>query len=660
MPKLVVSLALLALPSLLAAQQPTGYSAHAAFDPLFLASPGTVYRSGSGAPGPSYWQNRADYRIRASLDPDAKQLRATEVLTYTNNSPDTLRYLWLQIEQNQFTDSSRGILRVAGVVPPAVREAAGLTGGYRFRSVRVRQNARTSDADYLVSDTRMKVTLPAPLAPHGGSVQLLFDYNFLIHGHNVGRMGWAQTKNGPEFELAQWYPRMAVYDDVRGWNTLPYLGSGEFYLDYGNFDYSVSVPAGYLVVGSGELQNPLEVLSATARHRLAQARVSDSTVVIRSAGEVARDAAQPASKVRKTWHFVMHHSRDVAFAASRAFLWDAARVRLPHGRSALAMSVYPVEAAGDSAWGRSTEFLKGAMEIFSREWYPYPWPVAINVAGPVGGMEYPGIIFCGARGRGKNLWAVTAHEIGHDWFPMLVGSNERRNAFMDEGFNTFIDIGASDAFNHGEFAPKRDGEYAPKGGNPAQEIIPLFLDPDAPPILTRADAVTERYRHPVEYYKPALGLVILRDVILGPQRFHQAFRTYVSRWAFRHPRPEDFFRTMDDAAGEDLGWFWKGWFERTWRIDQAVDSVAYVHGDPAQGSLITISNNDSLPMPVRLRVVQQGGTADTVNLPVEIWETGGTYTLHYPSTSRLTAVELDPDRQLPDVNRENNVWKPGT
>ncbi len=648
--------ALLALPGLLAAQQPMGYSAHAAFDPLFLSDPGTGYRSGSGAPGPSYWQNEADYRIQATLDPEAKRLSATESLHYTNNSPDTLRYVWLQVEQNAFTDSSRGTLAAAGVVPAQAREAAGLTGGYSFRSVRVLLGGKTTQAEYLLSDSRMKILLPAPLAPHGGTVTLLFDYSFLIHGR-TGRMGWAQTRNGPEFELAQWYPRMAVYDDVRGWNTLPYLGSGEFFLDYGNFDYRVTAPADYLVVGSGELVNPDSVLTAEQRQRLARARAGDSTVMIRTASEVEAEAKRPQTSRQKTWHFTMRSSRDVAFAASRAFIWDAARVRLPEGKSALAMSVYPVESAGDSAWGRSTEYLKGAMEIFSRRWYPYPWPVAVNVAGPVGGMEYPGIVFCGARGRGKQLWAVTAHEIGHDWFPMLVGSNERRNAFMDEGFNTFIDIGASDEFNHGEFAPKRDGEYAPRGGNPAQEIIPLLTDSAAPPIITRADAVTERYRHAVEYYKPALGLVLLRDVILGPERFNQAFRTYIRRWAFRHPTPEDFFRTMNDAAGEDLGWFWKGWFVRTWQLDQAVKSVAYVHDDPAQGALITLSNNDSLPMPVRLRIARQGGTADTVDLPVEIWERGGEYTLRYPSTSPLTSVELDPDRQLPDVDRGNNRWE---
>ncbi len=648
----------LALSTPLAAQQATGYDPQAAFDPTFLSQPGTVYRSADGAPGPLYWQNRADYAIRARLDEPTHSLSATETITYTNMSPDTLRYVWLQVDQNQFADSSRGMRVIAAdtAVKPDTFE---ITGGYHFNSVRVAQGGAASAADYRVTDTRMKVMLPRPLAPHGGKVQLMLDYRFVIHSNNINRMGWTNTKNGPIYELAQWFPRLAVYDDVRGWNTLPYLGPGEFYLEFGDVDFSVNVAADEIVVGSGELTNPQEVLTAAQRQRLANAKTSDKTVMIRTAAEV-NAAAGGKTNERRTWHFVMHNPHDVAFAVSRAFIWDAARVNLPNGKTSLAMSAYPVESAGDSAWGRSTEFLKGAMEIFSHDWYPYPWPVAVNVAGPAGGMEYPGILFCYAAARGAGLWGVTAHEIGHDWFPMIVGSNERRNAFMDEGFNTFIDIYASDKFNHGEYAPKRDGEYAPKGGNPAREIVPLLLDPNAPPVLTRADAVLEKYRHPVEYYKPAFGLVLLRDDILGPTRFDEAFREYTRRWAFKHPTPDDFFRTMNDAAGEDLGWFWKGWFVHNWRLDQAVSGVRYVGGNAANGSLITIANRDSLVMPVTVRVTEQNGKTGIVHLPVEIWETGGEWTFRYSSTTPLKSVEIDPEQKLPDVQLSNNHWTDGS
>jgi hypothetical protein len=638
-----------ALTRIASAQHASHYDPRAAFDETFLDAPGTVYRSGSGAPGPAYWSNRANYRITATLDTARHAITGHETITYVNNSPDTLHVLWLQLDQDRLAAGSRS----QRVNPLATRETP--TGGFRLNSVRIGAITPSTPADFLVTDTRMRVVPPRPVAPHGGTVRIAVVYAFVIPEGEIARDGWIATRNGSIFDVAQWYPRMAVYDDVRGWNTLPFLGNGEFYLDYGDYDYSVTVPAGLLVAGAGELVNPDSSLSSTERTRLASARHSDKTVMIRTAEDVVSSARRDVAGTR-TWHFRMYNTRDVSWAASTAFIWDAARVNVPSGRAVMAMSVYPVESAGDSAWGRSTEYLKGAMEIFSKQWYEYPWPVAINVGGPVGGMEYPGIVFCDYTSKGADLWAVTAHEIGHDWFPMLVGSNERRYAFMDEGFNTFIDIYASDAFNHGEFAPKRDGEYAPKGGDPAREFVPYLLDPDAPPIITPADAVSETYRHAIEYYKPALGLVMLREVILGHDRFDTAFREYIRRWAYRHPMPDDFFRTIDDVAGEDLGWFWKGWFVRRWGVDQAVEHVAYIDNDPAKGALITIANLDSLPMPVVVRVRESSGHVSTVKLPVEIWQNGATWTVDVPTTTPLDSVIVDPDHQLPDVHPGNNVW----
>ena len=324
------------------------------------------------------------------------------------------------------------------------------------------------------------------------------------------------------------------------------------------------------------------------------------------------------------------------------------------------MSVYPIESAGDSAWGRSTKYLKRSIEIFSQNWFEYPYPTAVNVGGPVGGMEYPGIIFCGWHARTGILWMVTNHEIGHNWFPMVVGSDERENAWMDEGFNTFIDIYATDDFNHGEYAPKRDGEYAPKGGNPAQEIIPLLIDPGVPSIMTYADNLPYKYVHPLEYYKTALGLVMLRENILGHQRFDYAFKTYINRWAYKHPSPSDFFRTMNDAAGEDLNWFWKEWFVKTWTLDQSVKDVKYVEGDTSKGAVITIENNDKMVMPVTILVKESNGKTGRVNLPVEIWEKSGEWSFKYNSTSLIDSVIIDPDESFPDVDRKNNIWTSGT
>ena len=338
------------------------------------------------------------------------------------------------------------------------------------------------------------------------------------------------------------------------------------------FDYDVTVPADMVVAGSGELTNPKAVLTPEQQARLAKARTSDATVTIRSPDDVAATLANPATGA-KTWRFHMDHTRDVAFSASKTFVWDAARINLPDGKSSLAMSFYPRESVGSDKWGRSTEYMKDAVERFSKRWYPYEWPAAINIAGPATGMEYPGIVFDGVDDAGKQLFWISAHEIGHSWFPMIVGFDERRNAWMDEGFNTFIDVYESDDFNHGEYGPKRDGEYSPKGHNPVDEILPTINDPEAPVILTRADAIREKYRHPVTYFKSALGLVLLREQILGPDRFDPAFRKFIKDWAYKHPSPSDFFRAMESEGGEDLSYWWRGWYFNNWSLDMAAKGV---------------------------------------------------------------------------------------
>lgn len=643
------------LPACLPAQQETGYDPHKAFDPSFDDNPGTYYRSASGQPGPGYWQNRADYKIKALLDDKKNEVSGNVEITYTNFSPDNLQYVWLQLDQNQFKDSSRSAL-TSGVF--SFRRK--FEGGDNIKSVKIVLNGKTMPANYIITDTRMQIRLPEVLKAKGGKLKILIDYSFNVPPENMGRSGYMESKNGKIFDIAQWFPRMAVYDDLVGWNNLPFLGGGEFYLDYGNYDYSVTVPWYMIVVGSGELLNPKQVLTAKEIQRLNEARSSDKTVFIRSAGEINDQSTRPVHSGDLTWHFKMDNSRDVSWAASKAFIWDAARINLPGGKKSLAMSVYPVESEGDSAWGRSTEYLKNSVEIFSKDWFVYPYPNAVNVAGPVGGMEYPGIIFCGYRAKRKVLWMVTNHEIGHNWFPMIVGSDERENAWMDEGFNTFIDVLSFKHFNNGEYYPKRDGEYAPKGGNPAREIVPYLLSKDSQPIVTYADAIKGQYVHTLEYYKTALALVTLRNYVLEKDRFDYAFKTYINRWAYKHPSPEDFFRSMNDASGEDLNWFWKGWFIKNWKLDQAVTGVKYVDGDPSKGALIRIENKDRMVMPVVVQVKESNGKTGTIKLPVEIWEKSGQFTFNYNSTSLIDTVKIDPDEKLPDIDLSNNVWTSGT
>jgi hypothetical protein len=631
------------LPTGAADAQSSAYDPLKAFAPLTLPDPVSRYRSGNGAPGPDYWQNRADYQIHATLDTAAKVLRADEDITYTNNSPDSLPSLWVQLDQNIYRKDARS-------VGAGGRERKDFTDGYVLDAVEVRASPRGSAAQvpYLVSDTRMQIRLAQPLQGHGAQLHIHIRYHYAIPGAFGGRTSWVTTPKGDIYDIAQWYPRMAVYDDLRGWDTQPYLGN-EFYLEYGHFDYFITVPAGMLVAGSGELVNPREVLTATALQRLQAARSSDRTVPIRSLEEIDDPASRPRGPLL-TWHFRMDDTRDVAFSASTAFLWDAARILLPGGAVSLAMSFYPPESAGEQAWGRSTEYLKHAVEEFSRRWYVYPYPVAVNVAGGSSGMEYPGLLFDGIEDQGKELFWITAHEIGHTWFPMIVGFNERRNAWMDEGFNTFIDVYESDAFGGGVYGPKRDSEFAPGGGNPVDEILPILRDRAAPILMTRADAIRETYRHPVTYFKSALGLILLREQILGPERFDWAFRKFIADWAFRHPTPSDFFRAMESEGGEDLGWFWRGWYMNNWTFDLAVDSVRTIDGR----SEITLSNRGDLLMPAKVEITFRDGSRQRIDVPVETWIQKAAYTLNLDQA--VTAVVIDPDHALPDDDRTNDVW----
>lgn len=625
------------------------YDPRAVFAPLTMPDPANRYRSANGAPGPDYWQNRADYAIAARLDPKTKTLTGTVTITYTNNSPDALDILWLQLDQNTYRPDARS-------VATGGRVRTQFTDGDVLDKVEIASGGTFVAAKYLVSDTRLMVQLPAALKPAGGRTRLRIAYHYSVPGSFGGRTAWSDTPHGEIYDIAQWYPRMAVYDDVRGWDPLPYLGN-EFYLEYGDIDYAITVPADMIVAGSGALMNPDQVLTATQRARLAAAHTSDKTVMIRSAAEVA--AAPPADQTKdqtKTWRFHMDHTRDVAFAASRAFVWDAARVNLPGGKTALAQSVYPLESGGAPAWGRSTEYLKFAIEDFSRRWYPYPWPNAINVAGAVGGMEYPAVLFDSAADKGQRLFWITVHEIGHTYFPMVVGSDERRYQWMDEGLNTFIDVYESDAFAGGVYGPKRDQEFAPGTGTPADQIAALIADPKAPPIMTRADSISFAYGHPISYFKTAFGLKLLREDILGPDRFDQAFRKYIRDWAYKHPQPSDFFRAMDSESGEDLSWFWRGWFFHNWALDLTLDSVTYVDGDPAKGARIAVSNRGQLVLPATMRIAFKDGTTRDVVMPAETWIQSGTHTFTVDAGQPIASVIIDPDGRLPESDRAHARW----
>ncbi|WP_417427615.1 M1 family metallopeptidase [Halpernia sp.] len=623
------------------------YDYSEAFKQDFYQNNATETRSASGQPGHNYWQNSVNYNIKANLNEAKKEITASVEVSYTNNSYDDLGFLWLQMDQNLFKKDSRGnaVIPISGSRNGAHGET--FDGGYNISSIEIiSENGKSLKVKptYTVVDTRMQIDLPQELKSKGGEIKFKINYSFTSPDYGSDRMGVNDTKNGKVFTVAQWFPRMCVYDDIMGWNTLPYLGAGEFYLEYGNIAAEITVPSNHYVVASGELENPKDVYTNQQLKLWDQARNSDKTVTIRSEAEV-NNAAKTANGT-KTWKFKIENARDFAWASSPAFILDAARINLPSGKKSLAISAYPVESAGNGAYGRSTEYVKYSIENMSKRWYEFTYPAATNVAGNEGGMEYPGIVFCSYKSKGKSLWGVTDHEFGHNWFPMIVGSNERRFAWMDEGFNTFLNGISSDDFNKGEYADTQDlGKSA------------FFLENERlEPVLNAPDNMKEANLGILAYYKPSAGLNMLRDNILGEARFDKAFRTYIQRWAFKHPQPEDFFRTMENVSGEELDWFWRGWFINNWKIDQAVDDVKYVNGDAKNGAIISISNLEKMPMPVDVEVKFKDGTTQNIKLPVEIWKRNVNWSFKVNSTKEIASVTLDPKSTVPDINRKNNVW----
>lgn len=623
------------------------YDHREAFHPFFYPQTGTEYRSASGEPGPKYWQNKADYKINVSIDTAKHSIAGKVEISYTNNSPDNLKFLWLQLDQNIYRQDSRGSATTTQAGGRWANEK--FTEGKIIKSISVESGGKTYIPKTIVTDTRMQVWLQDVLKAAGNKVKITIKYEFTVPEYGTDRMGRLKTKNGWVYEIAQWFPRMCVYDDVQGWNTLPYIGAGEFYLEFGDIEFNITAPSDLIVVGSGELLNPQECLTADQLKKWNEAKNSDKTIVIRSEKEVNDKASRPG-KPTITWKFKMQNTRDVAWAASKAFVWDAARINLPSGKKSLAASVYPVESIKKDGWQRSTEMVKASVEYYSKMWYEYPYPAAVNVAGTVRGMEYPGIAFCSYQSSGADLWGVTDHEFAHTWFPMIVGSNERKYAWMDEGFATFMGELSTKEFNKGEFAG-----YGFFGGDMTNIVFNDRMDG----LLNTPEVIQQMNLGIAAYLKPSIMLNALRDVVLGPERFDAAFREYISRWAFKHPTPWDFFRTMENVSGEDLGWFWRGWVLNTWKLDQSVKSVRYIRSIPANGANITIENLEKMPMPVTVLVKEENGKEHRINLPVEIWQRGAEWTFTAPTKSEIEEVILDPDKKLPDVKRENNNWKKG-
>ena len=559
-----------------------------------------VYRNAAGEPGHQYWQQQVDYVIKVKLDEDKRRLQASESITYHNNSPDTLRYLWIQLDQNKYRDDSLSALTTTfggiGNRGPATQAASADAPaklsldalrrqqfvddtelGYAINNVAA---ANGKSLKYVVQGTLMRVDLAQPLKP-GTSTKLDIDFAFNIVEEDAisARAGYehfaddAREGGNDIFLLAQWFPRLAAYTDYEAWTNKEFIGRGEFTLEFGNYDVSITVPADHIVSSTGTLQNPSNVLTSTQRKRLEEAKDADRIVFIVTPEEALENEKQGTTKT-KTWRFKADNVRDFAWASSRKFMWDAKGIKqdseqTPH---VMAMSFYPKE--GGDLWKKySTESIVHTLEVYNRFTFNYPYPVAQSVNGPVGGMEYPMITFNGPRtelqddgsrtyslAEKRFLIGVVIHEIGHNYFPMVVNSDERQWTWMDEGLNSFLD----------GIAGREWDPNIPWGVEP-RDITGYMKSSSQVPIMTQSDSVL--HLGPNAYTKPAAALNILRETILGRELFDFAFKEYARRWMFKRPTPADFFRTMEEASGVDLDWFWRGWFYSTDHVDISLDRV---------------------------------------------------------------------------------------
>jgi hypothetical protein len=532
------------------------------------------YRAASGAPGNRYWQQRADYSIDVELDDANQHITGKETITYHNLSPDVLTYLWLQLDQNIWTKDSDTF---KSQTAPDFKELSALSienlarrdfdGGYKITSVR---DVRNASLPYTIVKTMMRLDLRAPLAP-GASFVFSVDWNYNINDQKKigGRTGYEYFKDDKNYvyEIAQWFPRMAAYNDVKGWQHKQFLGAGEFTLEFGNYRVRITTPNDHVVAATGVLQNPLDVLTKTQRERLVEARTAKQPVLIITPDEAkANESNKPTGK--KTWIFHADNVRDFAFASSRKFIWDA-QLHDVNGNRVMAMSYYPKE--GNPLWERySTHAIMHTLNVYSRYTFTYPYPVAISVNGPVGGMEYPMICFNGPRPETDGTYtastkygliSVVIHEVGHNFFPMIVNSDERDWTWMDEGLNTFLQY-----LSEQEWETK----YPSRRGEP-QNITEYMASEAQVPIMTQSDSLLQFGNN--AYGKPATALNILRETILGRELFDFAFKEYATRWKFKRPMPADFFRTMEDASGVDLDWFWRGWFYSTDHTDISIENV---------------------------------------------------------------------------------------
>jgi hypothetical protein len=597
-------------------------------------------RTLDGRPGPEYWQQRVEYRIEAELVPATATVQGEQVVLYRNNSPDTLRSILLHLYQNAFSEGVQRVRRVP------------LTGGMTIRRVAVNNvevrsgAAQAGMGAYRIDGTLMWIDLARPLAP-GSSLELEIGWHFVVPPPGAPRAGHSDNE---VFVIAQWYPQIAVYDDLRGWHDRPYWTNGEFYLEYGDFEVLLTVPEGWLVSATGELDNAEEVLTDAVRQRLARARAQDEIVSVVTREDLEQQRAthrEPGGQL--TWRFRARDVRDFAFATSNRYVWDATRATwtgASRERPVLVSAMYRPEMT--DPWRDAVRYMRHATTFHAERWGPYIYPHISAAEGPVGGMEYPMIVFIGGSRTPQSLYSVLSHEIAHEWWPMMVGSNESLHAWQDEGLVSYAeDLSTRDYFEGMEPELTTQDAYLRIAGSDMER-----------PIMTEADLFGIGPQYGVAAYSKPGTLLRALAAVIGEAALHRGLREYTTRWLLRHPSPFDFFHVIEDVHGDELDWFWSPWFYDTVVLDQAITGVAVESTTAGEQVTITVEDLGDAPMPVLLTMTLADGTTREERMPVEPWLAGAqTQTVTIEVASPVTRVEIDPRRYLPDVDRTNNVWR---
>ncbi|MGD1841723.1 MAG: M1 family metallopeptidase [Thermonemataceae bacterium] len=676
-----------------------------------------VYRTADGSPGHKYWQQKADYVIKVALHDENQYIKASETITYYNYPPNTLSYLWLQLDQNRFKKESDTYSTQAFDFDGKPNFSyfswqAGVNskGGYTISNVK---DGKGKSLNYTINKTMMRIELPEPLKANGGSFTFSLDWAFNINDANkMGARGgyeYFPKDDNYLYEMAQWFPRMCSYNDVYGWQNKQFLGRGEFALTFGDYEVAITAPADHVVASTGVLQNRKEVLSATEMDRWEKAQNATTPQLIVTQEEaVAKEQAKTKPKKTKTWIYKAENVRDFAWASSRKFIWDAMPVEVG-GKKVWAMSYYPKE--GNPLWGaKSTNVVAHTLDVYSKYTFDYPYPVAISVHGPVFGMEYPMICFNGGRPEADGtvpdrtkyaMISVIIHEVGHNYFPMIVNSDERQWTWMDEGLNSFLQYRTEVELAGKSWTSDVANPYPSRRG-PAKNIVRYMQsDPETMvPIMTNSEQVLQFGNN--AYGKPATALSILRETFFVNELFDYAFKSYAQKWKFKHPEPADFFRTMEDASSVDLDWFWRGWFYTTEACDIALKEVkAYrsteASGDKAvfattsldtdgfkkffdlvkeragialseeeekimlgsEGSYfysLKFENKGGLVMPVILEMNFADGTKRVDRIPAELWrKSPKEVNKLFVTDKEVVSFVIDPNEETADIDTSNNA-----